>query len=345
MGMDFVDPLVFNIRIFIFGAICSVSFVITFENIFRSKDLKKIVEIALFGLIIVQGLSRVACHFFDFETVSELHTAALKLYEEPEKSKKLESVLRNCLKLTWRISKLLFLFDLVSLSIPFIVCYARFLLFGEMETPFPIYLVFTDITSHRGYLVNIAYQLVLSILGICAYYATDGAYLFVTLQIKAFVDCFKCSIDELEDELTNSLTNVVKISSLMRNVVEKHHDIQNYHKLIAKRLNTVFLIIILFNTYIFCFCGVAILINHYYSAFGLACVVLTELFFICIIGTFVNHQHEKLMEFLWNFNWYKLPKPEQKNFLLLLANAQNVLNLNPTFIGEVNMELFIWVSL
>ena len=51
-----------------------------------------------------------------------------------------------------------------------------------------------------------------------------------------------------------------------------------------------------------------------------------QLLFNCIVGTFISHQHEKIMNILWNFKWHKLPKSEQKSFLKVLRMKKRIRN-------------------
>jgi hypothetical protein len=297
-------------------------------------DMKMLTQIFLVLLVGSQGALRIPCHFFD------------KQFEQPRNSKNLKIQLEKSLKLTWKGVKFVLIFNAISVNLPVLICAFIFFVFGNMEASYPLNLPGTDIKTRSGFFMNFPFHLFMGVFTACCYSSTDCSNVFVTMQTKAFVEVFKGSLDELEVEASKPIKDVNKIKQMMKNVVENHHSILSYKNLLAKRLNKISFIVVFVNTYLVCFGLVSMLYNKtYFSASGVVCLALCQLFLICSIGTFINHQHERLLEALWNFKWYELPKEEQKSFLIILMNAQTSLSLKQLFVGEVNMQLFIEVSL
>jgi 7tm Odorant receptor len=259
----------------------------------------------------------------------------LKMYENAEGLNTQRKALEKCLKLTWKVLKVMVVFYAVCFVGPTLLCLINFLAFGSVATPFPVAWPFLEPDTRQGFISSYPFHFVIGFAGWMCFASTECSNIFVAMQTQAFVDVVKCNLDELELEISkpfrSSRRNIEEnISKLMKAVVESHRDLRDYHELLLKRLIKVAFIIIAMNTYTVCACGIAVLVNKYYTAAGIACVA---------------YSHERLKEILWNFEWYKLPKCEQKSFLLLMMNAQMPLNLEPLFVGVIDMELFLTVNL
>lgn len=136
-----------------------------------------------------------------------------------------------------------------------------------------------------------------------------------------------------------------KIKKQLRKLVESHAELKAYHDSLEKLLVKPFFTVVAFNTYGMCACGIVLLTSNYYGAIGNAMSAMSQLLLVCVMGTFICIQHDRLFDDSWQFDWYKLEKSDQKDFLQVLTFAQQPLNLEPYFVGVLNMELFIKVSM
>jgi hypothetical protein len=351
VGLNFVEPLSWNRR---FGAFLCFIVLAVSTNIYTLSlfwsDKKKLIEISLILLFGVQGILRLPFHYVDRQTMQVIGELTLKIYTNSESSNAQRKSMENCLKLTWKVLKLIAVFYVIFFILPTLICLFNFLVYGSLAAPFPLVYPFADPNTRQGFIISYPFHFVLGFIGGTCFLSFESSDVFIAMQTQAFVDAFKHNLDELEVEISKPLRDSRKnigenISKLMKAVIESHRDLRDYHELLQKRLLKVAFSIITLNSYTVCACGIAVLVNKYYTAIGLACAAFSQLFFICAIGTFICHQHERLQKMLWNIEWYKLPKSEQKNFLLLMVHAQMPLNLEPLFVGVIDMELFLSVNL
>lgn len=98
------------------------------------------------------------------------------------------------------------------------------------------------------------------------------------------------------------------------------------------------------NIYVICTSGISLLTSEYSVAIGILTLYPIQIFFVCTMGSFVRHQHQRLNDFLWQFKWYKLSVCHQKIYLFFMLNAQKPLKLELLFIGDIDMELYTNVN-
>lgn len=346
IGIDFLEPQNLNRRLYSCMVLASFVFICTTYTLFITRDdKKKFVEVSLMLFFSGQEFMRFPFHVVDRFTVTKINDIVLKLYTEAEKNLKHEKEMRKCLELIRKTLKALLVFYFVCLMGPIVYNFFSLLFLNNLNLLFPFTIPFVETATRKGYLINLTFQVYLTFCGCIGISGSEVSNIFITMQLKAFVDSFKCSLDDLGAEISkkfqNSRKNKLKIRKMMVNVIEKHADIRKYQILVQKRMTKVAFLAIILHTYTLCACGIAIFSNKYYTAAGIACMSYMQLFIICAIGSFLCHQHKRLMQITWSFDWFKLDKFEQKNYLILLGDVQNPLTIEPAFIGVIDMELFV----
>lgn len=106
------------------------------------------------------------------------------------------------------------------------------------------------------------------------------------LQTMVLVDVFKCDIDEFSKIINSKEVHVQgKVDEMMRKIIDSHREIKKYHELLKTFGNQQYSMIVVFNVYVICACGVALLTSDYYSAVGIAVQSLIQLLIACVMGT------------------------------------------------------------
>jgi hypothetical protein len=119
----------------------------------------------------------------------------------------------------------------------------------------------------------------------------------------------------------------------------------NYFHLFDAGVQYHFFVLVCFNIYVICSSGISLLTSKFTMAYGLAVLYPVQVFFVCCLGSFARHQHEKLTSILWKFKWYQLPKNMHKDYLIFLSSVQTPMKIEPLFIGVIDMELYTNVGI
>lgn len=69
-------------------------------------------------------------------------------------------------------------------------------------------------------------------------------------------------------------------------------------------------------------------------------VFFIQILILCLLGSIVTHQNEKLLKELCSFPWYELSNPSRKLFLQHIHLCQNLVYLEIPIFGNLGMNLF-----
>lgn len=291
-----------------------------------------------------QALIRLFIYLHDAHLGIELFGKITSFYERNEEFHDQRRSMGRCVDIVRKVAYSVAFLYFVCFFEPFVFCVINFLLTGSTVTPYPVTLPFVDRHSVRGFMVNTPVHLSMNFIIFFGFSSNDSLACLFVIQEKVFVDAVKRNLSIISEILNAKDRNDDDISQQLKNLIESHKELKSYHELLCKVLVKPFFVIVVFNTYVICSCGIALLTSDYYSAIGVAISSCCQLLIVCGVGTFTCHQQERLLKALWNFEWYKLKLKDQKDFLTFLTMAQQPLNLEPYFIGVLNMELFIKVS-
>jgi hypothetical protein len=222
----------------------------------------------------------------------------------------------------------------------------KFFITGKITYAIPLFVPFFDRFSHLGYFLNGIAQLIPFATVSMSVPFADFVYFTFVSQMKIFVDIIEVDLDELENYLTteNRKRNERKVKTKFIKIIQSHWEILVYHSSLTQVINSQFLSLISLNVITICVCGISLLTSEYYMAFGIAIFFPFQIFIACALGTMVRHQHERLLDLLVKFKWYKLPIGTQKEYRIFLFNAQQEISLSPLYLGTIDMELFSLVS-
>ena len=267
----------------------------------------------------------------------------IEFYAKHELIKSHQNLLDKSLNATMKVVIFIACLHVTCIYGPQLFCLVNFLVFDGTVLPYPVSVPFVEHDTSMSFIANFPLQILMGLVVVLGFVSADSLSFAFALQTMALVDVIENDFEEFSAVLSRQ--NEAEIDHMMQKVIDSHRDLKEYHKLLRYFGNQQFSMIVFCNVYVICACGLSLLTSDYYSAFGIAIQSLIQLLIACVMGTFISHQHERLLNILMMFNWYELPVLQQKNFLTFLIDCQIVLNLKPIFIGVIDMELFITVSL
>jgi hypothetical protein len=77
------------------------------------------------------------------------------------------------------------------------------------------------------------------------------------------------------------------------------------------------------------------------SSYAMLLAMVLETFYICVIGFLYQHQFEEFNKMVWDFPWYLLPLKLQKEYFVMMMNANQSSELKLFYIGPLNLETFV----
>ena len=349
-GFCILEPLKLNRRFASVLVLFAVgSFYLGYSIANEWPDYKKILQIVMTSLILVQALSRFICYILDQKKCIVLRELIVKFHEEnDELDEKVWKISMTNFRHLRTSFKIIFILHVVCELLPFFLSLYNFGLNGKKFPPFPAFIPFLDRESSISFFANFMFQLIIAVMFIFANPKADWTYILIITQTKAHVDGIEFVLDKMsvmiEDDSENRSNEKRKM--LQENfvqLVEKHRKLVEYFNIASNFITKQFFILISVNIYVICSSGISFLTSEYSVAIGIVIFYPIQIFFVCIMGEFVKHQHERLIALLWDFKWYNLPVRYQKNFAFFLHNVQQPMRLEMLFIGVIDLELYITV--
>lgn len=291
-----------------------------------------------------QALVRFSLYIIMPKIWTQICDTLIEFCEKHETIENHRSLVEKNLNAALKVVIFMAFLHIVCIYGPQLFCLVNFLAFGQTVLPYPVTVPGVIPNSVNSFIINFPLQILMGLVVVLGFVSADSlSYMFAS-QTMALVDVVRCDIDEFTHLLnSNEAKNERKIDEMMRKLIDSHREIKKYHDLLKTFGNQQYSMIVFFNVYVICACGVALLTSDYYSSIGIAVQSLIQLLIACVMGTFISLQHDRLLGILTMFDWYKLQINQQKNYLTFLIDVQRVLNLEPIFIGVINMELFITV--
>lgn len=347
--MNFLEVPRRNRRFDFLTCFIIVSLGICLHSLLRDwPDLEKTLQATMMITGAVQIVLRFALYFFNAASIPVCRDIIIKYYEDNDNDDSRKTgILNNHLQFLKFISKLSILIHSLSHYAPIAWSLAVFFIKGNLVYPLPIFLPFLDRFSSTGFIVNCFIQIIMNFPICCGNPTLEILYFLLHSQMKLFVDLIECDLDDFSTVLLTNQNSSKKerqsIRERLKNLIDKHRQISSYHKLMIKFVNNQFSVILFFNVYVVCACGISLLASEYSMAFSVAALYPIQIFIVCAFGTFISHQHQRLYNMLWKFEWNLLPCSEQKKFLFFMMNVQEELNLELFMLGVIDMKLFTQV--
>lgn len=349
IGFSFFKKLERNRRTDGFcGFLLLFYFIAVHTVIYESHNMADLFQSTMMLSVAMQGFCRLTIFFLDPSPFLEIQTLIVEFYERCETRPDLKKCVAGCLELSTKVAKFISGFYIVCLYGPLVFSLTDFLLTGNTVTPYPIVVPYFNRHSSTGFVVNYLWQVMISTIVYIGYVQADAQAFLFAWQIMAYVDAFKCKLNDFSEELLatdeNPKPDTKEIKKQLRRVIDSYTEIRAYSDLLKRLLTKPSFAIIMLSTYSVCTCGIALLIGKYYAAIGYMVQSLCLLLMFCGMGAFMRWQQERMLDFLWEFEWYKLPTVVQKDFLLFLMSAQEPFSIEPVFMGVMDLELYIKVS-
>ena len=312
-------------------------------------DLKKMMQVTMTMTITFQGILRFVCYIFDQKTCSEIQSSIVKFYEECDESvDKIKTIIATNTKSLRKAFAVVFAVHVVCEFLPFIISLYGFVFNGKMVPPLPVFVPFVQRDSLTSFCINFMLHLFMAAMMTMGHPEFDWTYIVIVTHTKAHVDGIAYELDQMsalvqDKTKENSAKNEKIIKKQFVELIEKHRMFIVYFKLASKFIGKQFFVLISMNIYVICSSGIALLTSDFSAAIGMAILYPIQILFVCIMGEFVKHQHERLNALLWDFDWFGLSVKHQKIYKFFLQNVQQPMRFEWPFIGVANLELYITV--
>lgn len=348
VGIDITNPIKFTRRLgfcmfFIFFATTYFINAILMDW----PDIKKMLNSSAIMSIAIQCMIRIILYLRKNTHCADCFKSMFEFFERNDDVIHLR---KTILKSNTKLLRMYFIyiqaFHLFCLFSPGFMSFYHFFIHGDFITPIPGYLPFIDPSSLLSFVANMTIQITILIIHAMANSAADCIYLVFCYVFKIYLDILECDLNDFDEYLSGEDDNnksKEKIDKYFVKIVKSHQAIVKFYDF-GYILGQQFFVMICFNIFIICFSGISLLTSKYTLCYGLAILYPVQVFFVCKLGSYVRDQNERLMDMMWKFNWYKLSKKSQKDFLFFLTTVQAPIEIKPTFLGVIDMELYTKVS-
>lgn len=253
-------------------AVTTIFFISTILNtiINETNKMTDLFQTTMMLSIGVQGFIRLIFYLLDPHPFVEIQTLIVEFYERCEMRPDQKKNVADCLESTTKVVKFVAILYVICIFGPLVFCLANFLLTGSTVTPYPLAIPFLDRHTTAGYVANFLWQAILSFIIYIGYVQADTQMFLFAWQIMAFVDAFKCKLNDFSEELSvimeNPKPDVKEIKKQLRRAIDSYSEIRVYSDWLKRMLTRPAFAIILLSTYSVCSCGIALLIGKFYAA-------------------------------------------------------------------------------
>lgn len=345
IGLNFPSPVNFDRQLARGLSTGAFAFIYFGVSVFLGwPDLEKIIQALVTLTFCFQVMVRFVLYLVNGDHCYMLHQTIKKFYKDCEsmESSRKVSLLKQIKNISG-VAMFLFIFHAICMFFPFCVSLFNFIVMDVKYTPFAAFLPYVDSNTDFGYFVNLFAQLYITCVEYMGHPSFDFSYFIVATHLKPVVDIFEWEMKDLELLVVKS-ADIKTIKQKLMKLVDMHLEMIQYNRAMMKYVGSQFFIILVVSVAVVCSSGITILTSKYSIALGTFLLCVFQISYVCIIGTFIRHHHQRLNDALWQFEWFKLPLHLQKDFLMILVNVQQPIQIDLLFLKVVDMELFTDVS-
>ncbi|XP_055632840.1 putative odorant receptor 83c [Toxorhynchites rutilus septentrionalis] len=272
---------------------------------------------------------------------SELNLRLMTMHERHSKHKENNRVLVFCCVLihyTFKIFTGIYFFaGLGYLIFPIYMYVQNYELVMAIRMEIPG----VDPTNVFGFMVTIAYQILLLYCGIAGILAADLAIMLFVLHIIGIADLFRNSLNELDRMLQNEQRDEDVVHRQILDICVMHQELIAYENGLDSTYATVVFVQVI--TSVIC---LALTLFIYYATRNIGNILfmigaMFQLIEFCLLGTVLTVKNDHITLALYDISWYKLSKEDQKMLSFVLSRSQNVVELTIGGLALLNMETFV----
>uniref|UniRef100_A0A182MZC2 Uncharacterized protein n=1 Tax=Anopheles dirus TaxID=7168 RepID=A0A182MZC2_9DIPT len=292
--------------------------------------------------IAIQGLAKIEC--FTCPELNDLHLYNVGRFSVPPRFPEVEEALFHTAAMCKVFIKILAVaFSIVAIAI-FSYAILMPVVSHQLSLAFGFYLPFLDFRSPVGFAINSAYQSLQVIEGCCGLMACDSCLLFLILNATGQMDLIIIYLQRLSEMIDGNGggQNDDEIADVISYIVTKHLEHTKYVTDMDKLLKKQFFIS--FCCMIFeLVASLAIIVRTpWYPGMAVTLICTIQLFVSCALGTFLSSKNDKLIEEIYNVNWYGLSTKHQKTLQQVLLHSQHPVVLSDGFSA---IDLFNFVEI
>lgn len=255
---------------------------------------------------------------------------------------------------------IIFMNFLVAMIVLFLILIGSFMLLtpfllyflvnnSQLVLPIPIYLVYIDMHTRNGYILNYIYQIVLVYIGVALFMTIQSLNVFYVGTTAFLIEILRYRVRKFENivlmsTVTSGLGDVIKVNIEIKREFKKliqfHNELNDYSRNVEKILSFQwFLDVTLFSVSV-CVAIFYARIANWIPGYILGSAIVVVGFFNHGLGELVTIQMEKLYSEIYSVSWYRLDLKTQKLFILLLLKVQNCHLLSCGGFRPIGLELF-----
>uniref|UniRef100_A0A182P0D5 Uncharacterized protein n=1 Tax=Anopheles epiroticus TaxID=199890 RepID=A0A182P0D5_9DIPT len=292
--------------------------------------------------VAIQGLAKIEA--FTCPELNDLHLYNVARFKMPPRFPEVEEALFHTATMCMVFIRIL----AVAFSIVAIAIYSYAILMPvvehELSLAFGFYLPFVDYRTPLGFAINWLYQFLQVMEGCVGLMACDSCLLFLIVNATGQMDIIIAYLRQLTILIdgNESGRNDDEIADLIKDIVMKHLEHTKYVTDMDRLLKKQFFIN--FGCMIFeLVASLAIVVRvPWYPGMAICLICTIQLFVNCALGTFLSSKNDKLVEEIYNVNWYGLSTKHQKTLQQILLTSQHPVVLSDGFAA---IDLFNFVEI
>ncbi|XP_055590515.1 odorant receptor 67d-like [Uranotaenia lowii] len=344
-GLDMmVDNYKFNYRTFRSAAAIFLSFVsAAYSAIVYYPDIYKITELLLAFGIGLQSAAKFYIGIAHWPFYKMMYNNIRHLHYINRNHRRNASTLLLLIKRIHLVSKAIF--ALYSIAFTVLLLYPVFWFWVKNEKVLTIHLLIPGLNPETsyGYGQTLIVHAIMVFLAGAGMIAADTVILLFVSSVSGFADVLRNELDDLNELLDATHRDEKIIKEKVRIICHLHQEVVQYESDLDERyVNTCFVQVV---TSVTLMSGALFLIytKNHIPSYGLLPASFFQLLEFCLLGTVLTVKNQEIMESIYGAHWYKLQKPEQRCFELMLHKSQNAIEMTIGGLAPLNIETFVGI--
>ncbi|XP_050067360.1 odorant receptor 67d-like [Anopheles maculipalpis] len=345
VGLDIMEP---DYKPNIFTILALIAVCLTLLSEFYTvwyywPNLVKLMESAAIYGILIQGIAKFYTALRYRKFFEAMYNRLDRFHYEHRQHEKNNATLLLLMQRIRLVTKLIMMQIIVSGLILSLNPALQYLLQGERAMPYAIILAFTDPEIMSHFLLNLAVQYYLLVVGLAGFVAAESVLILFVTSVAGFADVLKNKIDEMNTVLLDNEHNKDRtaVKTKLREILMLHQRVLEYENDLEKRYylnNWVQVASSVFNLTGALF---GCYVSNSFTMYALAIAVVIQLFELCLLGTILSIKNEEIEHAFYNSLWYLMDRAEKKDFMIMFHKSQHAIEMTVASMAPLNVVLFI----
>ncbi|XP_058447312.1 putative odorant receptor 71a [Malaya genurostris] len=309
----------------------------------KRSDWQGIAEVLLVLLLVVQGTNKIWVGFVHKSRYCQLFKDTAEIYAHFDADERNRPILKRTVDmLAFSLRAMVILYITAGVMMVLFVVLVT-LITGEKFFCFTLFIPFVDHTTTVGYMITSGIHMILVVLWLNGYLASDTNFMANVMPIIGYSNSFRNEITNFNIFLKYQIKDEKQIAEKLVHICQLHQMIVKYEINAIEHFKSGNVIQIGFQACTILATVFMGYIYQYLQGIAMMVAVLFELTQFCALGTIITAKNEQMCRDIYDIDWHLLKKPQQHIVAFMLHQSQIPKDLTAGGFAPLNMTTYVQV--